>query len=130
MAGITVDFSTNSGKVRLLIPDTDPDNNVFDDDEIDAFLDIEFSNVRRATALALETIASSEAYTLKHITALDLSTDGPSVARELRERAKSLRDQAKEDEAREEGGAFDFAEWVHEPSQRRQKIINTALENQ
>lgn len=91
-------MSTDAGRVRLLIPDLslrDP-GPIFTDDEIDAFLAIEGSNVRRAAATALDVIASSEVMTSKVIKTQDLQTDGAKVAAELRARAKSLREQADE----------------------------------
>jgi hypothetical protein len=81
--------------VRLLIGDTDleePGNHIFQDEEIDAFLAMEASVVKLAAAQALDTMASSEAMILKKIRILDLTTDGPAVAKELRERASTLRD--------------------------------------
>jgi len=124
----TYDLSGYTGQIRLLIPDNQSDSYIFEDDELQTFYSLERSNVRRATALALETIASNEAYVLKVISSLDLQTDGPAVAVALRARAADLRQQALEDEARDEDGAFDIAEWVLTPSQRRQKILNRALE--
>lgn len=118
------------GKIRLLTMDNQTDNYIFEDDELETFYSIEGSNLRRACALVLESIASNEAYILKRITSLDLQTDGPAVAAELRARAKALREQALEDEAREDAGAFDIAEWVLTPWGRRDRIINQALRNQ
>lgn len=92
----TYDVATAAGQVRLLIPDTDPDNHLLEDAEITALLALEASDVRRAAATALELIASSEALVSKKIRTQDLSTDGPAVARELRERAAQLRVQADE----------------------------------
>lgn len=92
----TYDLATSAGQVRLLIPDTDPDNHLLQDAEITALLALEASDVRRAAAAALELIASSEALVSKKIRTQDLSTDGPAVARELRERATLLRTQADE----------------------------------
>lgn len=92
----TYDLTTDEGRVRLLIPDNDPDNHLLEDDEITALLALEASDVRRAAAAALELIASSEALVGKKIRSQDLSTDGPAVARELRERATVLRAQAEE----------------------------------
>lgn len=82
-------------QVRLLIGDTDldePGNWIFQDEEIDSFLAMEASVVKLAAAQALDTMASSEAMILKKIRILDLTTDGPAVAKELRERASTLRD--------------------------------------
>lgn len=90
---MAIDYTTNVGRVRLLVPDTDEDDLLFSDEQISAFLTVEGSSVRRAAAAVLETIASNEAMVSKKIRTLDLQTDGPAVAAELRARAKTLRDQ-------------------------------------
>jgi hypothetical protein len=120
----TYDPTTDRGKVRLLIGDTDEataDNQLFQDNEIDTFLSMEGSTVRLAAALALETMASSEAFITKRIRLLDLTTDGPAVAAELRKRAESLRSQEDED------GEFDYAEWVLDAGTLDERIHNEAL---
>ncbi len=86
------------GQIRLLIDDTNPDAAVFSDRELDAFLGMNAGNVLRASAQALLMIAGSEARLSKKINTQDLSTDGPAVAKELRELAKQLRAQAVEEE--------------------------------
>jgi hypothetical protein len=91
---ITTDPTTAIGRVRLLCTDLDEVSPLFTDAQISAFLAMEGSNLRLAAAQALDTIASSEVLVSKKIRTADLSTDGPAVAKELRERAKSLRDQA------------------------------------
>jgi hypothetical protein len=91
---ISVDTATPVGLTRLLCADTDPAHPIFTDAEIAAFVTLE-GFPRLAAALALETIASSEALVSKKIRTQDgLSTDGPAVAAELRARAQSLREQA------------------------------------
>lgn len=103
--GPTVDPTTDIGMIRLLITDLDSTAPLFDDDQIQAFLTLE-GTVRLAAAVALETIATSEALISKKIKTQDLSTDGPAVAKELRERAAQLRAQAA---AAGEGDLGDFA---------------------
>jgi hypothetical protein len=122
----TYDPTTERGKVRLLIPDRSEASMFFSDAEIDTFLEIE-EGIQRATALALETMASDQAMTLKVIRVLDLSTDGRSVSQALLERAAKLRSQAAEAEAAEDGGAFDIAEWTVSPFAEREIIWNEAL---
>lgn len=123
---ITYDLTVNAGKVRLLIPDTSATAYVFEDEEIDAFLALE-TDVRRAAALALETIASSQALTLKVIRILDLQTDGARTSDALLKRAAQLRTQAEEAEAAEDGGAFEVIEMVPNMFAYRQRIANEAL---
>lgn len=81
------------GMVRLLIPDTDPGAQLFDDDDLQSFLDLEGGDVRYAAAQALDVAASSEVMVSKVIKTQDLSTDGTKVSADLRARAESLRDQ-------------------------------------
>ena len=122
----TYDLSTSIGQVRLLATDSDANNILFQDDEIDVFLSLEGANVRRAAALALETTARQEALLLKKIESLDLKTDGPALAKELREQAKVLRAQAEEVDAGE-GGLFDVAELVYDPFSARERLFNQRL---
>jgi hypothetical protein len=99
---ITVDPATDIGRVRLLAVDLDEVSPLLSDAQVQALLDMEGGRVRRAAAQALDTIASSEALVSKKIRTLDLQTDGPAVAKELRERARELRrqdDEVGDDEA-------------------------------
>lgn len=92
-------ISTDLDKVRLLISDVGGSNGtsfLFNDDEINAFLTLR-PNVFLAAALALRTIAANEAQTAKRIKVLDLETDGPAVARELRLQAAQIEALADED---------------------------------
>ena len=118
----TYDVSTSVGKVRMLIPDRVEENAVFTDEEIDAYLSMNDSNVRRAAAEMLETIASDEAMTLKVISTLDLTTNGASTSASILERAKLLRQNADDDDAAEEGGMFDYAELDLNAFTRRERV--------
>jgi hypothetical protein len=104
------DLTTPVGQVRLLTTDTDEAFPLHTDAEIEAFLTIEGGNVKRAAAAQLEAIATSETLVSKKITTQDLSTDGPAVAKDLRERAKLLRDQAEnaDDDADELADGYGF----------------------
>lgn len=122
----TYDLATDVGKVRLLIPDNQQADFVFADIEIETFLALS-TGVKRATALALETIASNEALVLKVMTLLDLTTDGAKVSDALLKRADKLRAQAKEDEeiaAIED--SFAIIEWIVDPFTARQAVIHDA----
>ena len=112
--------------VRLLIADTDVTNAVFEDEELDALLVLESSNVLRG-GMALETIASSQVQVLKVIRLMDLTTDGAAVSRELRARAAALRARADELEAAEDDGAFDVAEMTVNHFSWRDQVYNQAL---
>jgi len=91
---VSYDLTTPVGQVRLMIGDTDSANLLFLDEEVAAFLTVESDSIRRGAALALETIASSEALISKKITTQDLQTDGPAVAQSLMASARRLRDEA------------------------------------
>jgi hypothetical protein len=93
----TYDLASDGGKVRLLVPDNNDADYIFEDEEISTFLLLE-GGVKRAAALALETIARNEVMVLKVISLLDITTDGASVARELRFQAEELRKQAAQDD--------------------------------
>lgn len=100
-----IDFTTDTGRVRLLIADVDPANLILTDDQVTAFLAME-DGVKRATAAALEAIARSEALVGKVIRTQDLSTDAAKLAAELRASAAVLRAQADvdDDNADDDGG--------------------------
>lgn len=103
-------LSENTGKIRAMIPDNNPDTYVFEDDELEAFEAIE-GHIKRATALALETIASNEAMVLKVIKLLDIQTDGAKLSDALLKRAAQLRKQADDEEVAADAG-FAVAEMV------------------
>lgn len=103
---ITVDTTTDIGKIRLLISDVDEVTPILEDTQITAFLAMEGGSLRLGAALALEAIARSEALLSKAITVGDLTTNGPALAAELRASAKLLRDQAPQDTAANTGTAL------------------------
>lgn len=119
----TVNYGTNAGKVRLLITDTNPVIPQFSDEEIDVFLELEGS-VRRAAAMALEVIAVNEALLQKRIVILHLETDGPALAAELRNLAKSLREQDKLSAG--SGATFMIAGFADCPEQREEHLRKLA----
>lgn len=90
----TYDLASNTGKVRLLIPDNNQEDYLLSDAEILAALGMSGDSVYRAAALCLEIIASSEAMIDRKIKSDNVQTDGPALAAELRARARSLREQA------------------------------------
>jgi len=120
----TYNVATDAGKVRLMIPDNVVARYIFEDDEIDAFLTIEGSVIKKAAALGLETLASNDALVLKVIRLLDLTTDGAKVSDALLKRAAKLREQAEDDDT---GAAFDWAELVYDDFGARERIIGEAL---
>ena len=124
----TYDIATDVGKVRMLIPDRNGAQYMFEDAEIEAFLEMEGNVIRRATALALETMASDEAYVQKAIRLMDLSTDGPATARALLTRAALLRSQAADEAAATSTvSEFDVAEMIVNDFNARERLMKEAL---
>lgn len=118
----TFDPTTDIGKVRLLITDTVEANEMFSDASIQAFLDIEDGDVRLAAADAMDTIASTQALLLKAVTLGPIKTDGPNLAKALREHANTLRAQVYAMEP-----AFDWAEQAFNAAGAQEIIIKSAL---
>jgi len=123
----TYDVTTDRGRVRLLITDRDAAHEIFNDDEIDAFLSMMSNNVLRAAAVALFQIAANEVLVLKVIKLLELQTDGASAAKALRELAKEYQEKADLEEAGDAGGSFDYAELVYDDFSYRERLEKEAL---
>lgn len=125
------DVNTPAGQVRLLITDTSDDLDVqlFTDDEIDAFLLMEGSNVFRGAALALETVAVDQALVLKVIRTLDVQTDGAKVAESLLKRAVMLRARADDDAdtAEDDFAVAEFADPVFGARERFWRQVDRGL---
>lgn len=114
------DYSTSVNKVRLLIADIDDTDQVFNDQAIQAFIDMALDgNLKRAAASALLVMATNEVLVQKRIKLLDLSTDGPAEAEALRKLAQQYRDEADDEEV---SGAFDWAEMIQTPAQYRERL--------
>ena len=111
-----------TGQVRMLIPDRVEADAFWSDEEIEALLVQEGSNVKRAAAAALEAMASDEAYVQKSVRLMDITTDGPAVSTALLARAKMLREQADTEDEGTEGGAFDVAEMVVDDFGYRERL--------
>jgi hypothetical protein len=121
----TYDLTTDVGRCRLMVPDRVEDAPIFTDQEIESFLAIE-GDVKLATALALETIASNDAYELKAIKAGTVALDGPRTAEGILKRAALLRQQVAYGDAAD-GVYFDIAEMVTGPFSYRERLGNEAL---
>lgn len=126
------DVSEAVGKVRLLIPDREQDEAFFEDEEIEALIEMEggggsTAGIKRAAALGLETMASDQVMVLKVMKLMDVSTDGKAVSEGLLMRADKLRLQADIEEQGEEGGGFDIAELVVDDFSYRARLWNEGL---
>lgn len=122
----TYTAGSTSGKdlVRLLIADTDTANALLSDEELTALLSVFADNHYYAAARALEIIAISETLVLKKISILkgDLSTDGPAVAKALRDAAKVLRE-----EGASQSDSFAIIELNVDPWTHAELVRNQAL---
>lgn len=116
------DPTTDNGRVRLLITDTDYTNLIFTDAEITAFLAINGGSILLAAAQAIDVMAVNEVMVLKVIKLLDLTTNGAAVAKALNAKAAALRKQAEDSDY-----AFDWAEMTLDQFATREIIRNEAL---
>lgn len=98
------------------------------DASLQALRDLEGADDRLAAAQALDIMASSEAIVQKKLKLLggDLETDGPAVARALREHAQRLRDQVTSGLA-DPAGQFDVIEQVVDDFSARERVTAEAL---
>lgn len=109
-----IDYGTDVGKIRLLLSDVDETDLVFQDWELDAFLDLEGGSVKRAAAQAIDTNATNLVLASRVIRSQDLSTDGAKVADAMRKHADALRTQADIDDERD-GFYFDVIDPISDP---------------
>ena len=89
-------FNTAPGDLAVIV--VDYTWSVLADTDIATYLDLCDDDPRLAAAMALDTIATSEALVSKRIKLLEITTDGPAVARSLREHAAALRTAADADD--------------------------------
>lgn len=103
-----IDYTSPIGQVRVLIPDLrkledlrdlrNEPRYLFTDDEILAFLAVNNWNVKRAAADACDAIGMDKALQLLVLKTDDKQTDGAKLLDAIVKRAKTLREQAKEDD--------------------------------
>lgn len=106
--------------LRLKISDvggTSGSDFIFHDEEIEAFLSMGGGSLNRGAAEALRTLAGNEALVMKHITFLELKTEGATVSKELRELAKMYDELANDDGDPDDGVVI--IEMITEPFGRR-----------
>lgn len=114
------DPTTDVGRCRRTLPDRVEASAVFTDEEWASFLADE-GDWRRATALALETVASDTAATLRVTETLGLRVDGAKASDALLKRAAELRKQAAAAVASDEA-PFDVAELVYDEFTYRERL--------
>ena len=118
-----IDYTSPIGQVRVLIPDLrkledlrdlrNEPRYLFTDDEILAFLAINNGNVKRAAADACDAVGMDKALQLLVLKTDDKQTDGAKLLDAIVKRAKTLREQAKEDD--ENNLSFDVVMPSYEP---------------
>ena len=118
-----IDYTSPVGQVRVLIPDLrkledlrdlrNEPRYLFTDDEILAFLAVNNGNVKRAAADACDAIGMDKALQLLVLKTDDKQTDGAKLLDAIVKRAKTLREQAKEDD--EDNLSFNVIMPTYEP---------------
>lgn len=113
---VPANYATTIGQVRLLIPDFQqlenldnpalPDEYIFNDLQIQAFLSLYADNVKRAAAQAKLVLATSETFINKVIKTYDYATDGAKAGAELRAQAAELRKEADADDLYDASDVF------------------------
>lgn len=98
--------------LRLLLNDvdTDPAEQVFTDQDLEGFLQLEDGRIKLAAAQAIDTNASNEVLASKVLQSQDWQTDGAKVADALRKHAQALRDQHYRDVEDADEGFFEVVE--------------------
>jgi hypothetical protein len=107
---MAIDYTEPVGQVRLLITDSseEPAEQLFNDEQLKAFLSLCGESIHRAAAKALLVMAASEVMVSKKIRTQDLSTDGPAVSAELRALAAVLNQTADAEDAAAAGSYFEI----------------------
>lgn len=115
------DYATAIGQVRLLIPDVEQLENlqdlsadpeyIFSDAQIQAFVSLYSSNVKRAAAQAKLVLATSETLINKVIRTTDYTTDGAKLGAELRAQAKALQEEADRDDMVDSYDSFTLVDY-------------------
>lgn len=107
----TYDVTTQIGQVRLLVADTDSTHAIFQDEEVQAALNLETlivfipitanvatpltyntPSIRRSAATLLDVLAANKARLASAMKVLDIDIDSTKAAKELRETATQLRE--------------------------------------
>lgn len=102
-----IDYSSQVGQVRLLIPDTTLLENprdlqaektyLFTDEQIEAFLTLNNGNIKLAAADAIDVVGTDVGLQMLVITTDDKATDGSKMISAMIARGKQLRARAKEE---------------------------------
>ena len=116
----TYDLDTEIGKMRLMITDTDIDNPMFQDEEIQQFLSMT-NNLYEAASLGWGNIAGSKSLLAKKKTTSKYSHDLTLLAKACREQSDYFK------KLDEDAPAFGYAEMNVTDFAERDIIINEIL---
>jgi hypothetical protein len=95
---MSIDYASDIGKVRLLIPDTDENALIFSDQQLQAFVDIGHGNVKMGAAHALSVVATDRAMLTQVVKTDDYSVGDPAqLVKQLLARAEKLRAEGQEE---------------------------------
>lgn len=103
--------------VRILIPDNEAvfgdakDEYLFEDADIEKFLEIANGSILRAAGLAMIAVGNSEALISKVIQTQDLKTDGSKLQSQWRESGQAMFDRADKEDAQNAAGYFDIIDY-------------------
>lgn len=89
----TYDLATETGRIRLLIADTDPETCIYQDEELAALLALAGDDVRLAGAMAIEAICTDRARLARRVRIGAYETEGQALDA-LMALAKRLRDES------------------------------------
>jgi len=119
----TYDVSTNVGKVRRKIADTNSASYSFEDAEVEAALAEHDDSLNRAAADLLRTMAVDMAKLEKRIKALDVEVDRKGMSKALLDAARAL------DEADVDAGGFAIASAVGNFFGKRERLRKESERN-
>lgn len=113
----TTDYSTDIGKTRALMNDVDSTSQLFQDDQVQAFLDLNDGIVQLAAVQGILAMASRFAR-MRKVKIMDVDVDGSIAAKDLRLIAAQIREDYFNDPS------FDIAKNLSTTSALREDIIN------
>jgi hypothetical protein len=123
------DPTTDVGKVRLRISDTQVARPIMDNEDIEAFLSMAGDSIPLAAAMACEAIAMNELLCLKVVNLMGaVITDAASAAKQYRALAETLRAEAANPPVDADSPGFVSIEMADDFLQRREKYAKTVEE--
>jgi len=121
----TYDLTTNIGKIRLLIADTDEDSYDFEDDEITAANDLSV-NIYYASAILLRSLAANRARLSVSVKRGTMTDDLKQLSKDLKDLALDFEEKGKA-EIEDVGGLESIIEPVYDEFSYRRYINKSEL---